>query len=224
MNIRSKLFLSLAILFIGLAVYGCGTKNTGVTTVDKPVIAIVSNAQTKQFNQQLGAIKDQQSAETAVNSFVDYVGTRVKPTGGATDGHGVAAAAIRAFMTPPVVSAIARRELIARNIVSATASGTDDGTDAAPLPLVDTSTLTNTVNQLGADQGVRVDSDTVDSAKTAVEGSIPNLNPTGSAGMTPLNAMVVGYALTSGDDGTASAESVPLPTDKVNAFMNVITQ
>ena len=125
-------------------------------------------------------------------------------------------------MSPSFASEVALRELEARKISVATVSTADDGKDIKPL--IDVGTITDVVNQLGQDQGVRVDDDTVSSAKVAVEGSIPNLNPGLNPGMTPLNAMVVGYALVSNDDGTASPGSVPLSTDKINAFMNVIAQ
>jgi hypothetical protein len=222
MRIDSKCFISLAILILELSVYGCSVNKDDkgdVTVLNKPVPIIVDNAQTKQFNQQLEDIKDQPSAEKAVNSFVDYVGTRVKPTFG--PGASSSAQAIRAFMTPAFIKEVARREVLIRG--GATASDADTSEEVV-TPLINVGVITDQVNALGADQGLWVDDATVTSVKAAVEGSIPNLNPDGNLGMTPLNAMVVGYALVSGDNGTASAESVNIPSDKMSAFVNTVSQ
>jgi hypothetical protein len=94
----------------------------------------------------------------------------------------------------------------------------------APKPLLDVGTITDTVNELGKEAGVRVDDETVNSVKSAVEASVPNLNPAGKAEMTPLNALVVGYAIGSGDDGSAAAGSVEIPAAKLGAFVETITQ
>jgi hypothetical protein len=219
MGKQGKCLVFFAILILGLSVYGCGANKDdkgNVTILNKPVPVIADNAQTKQFNQQLGEIKDQPSAEKAVNSFVDYVGTRVKPSG-----SGAGAQAIRAFMTPNFIKEVARREVLARG--GATAFDAD-GSDEVVTPLINVGVITDSVNALGADQNLRVDDATVTSAKAAVEGSISNLNPGNNDGMTPLNAMVVGYALVSGDNGTASAESVDIPADKMSAFVNTVSQ
>ena len=222
MMIHSKFFVSLAILILGLSVYGCSANKddkVNVTILNKPVPVIDDNAQTKQFNQQLGDIKDQPSAEKAVNSFVDYVGTRVKPTSG--PGASSSVQAIRVFMSPDFIKGIARREVLARGGAAASDA---DASDEIVMPLINVGVITDQVNALVADQGLRVDDATVTSAKAAVEGSIPNLNPDGNSGMTPLNAMVVGYALVSGDNGTASAESVDIPADKMGAFVTTVSQ
>ena len=197
MMIHSKFFVSLAILILGLSVYGCSANKddkVNVTILNKPVPVIDDNAQTKQFNQQLGDIKDQPSAEKAVNSFVDYVGTRVKPTSG--PGASSSVQAIRVFMSPDFIKGIARREVLARGGAAASDA---DASDEIVMPLINVGVITD-------------------------QGSIPNLNPDGNSGMTPLNAMVVGYALVSGDNGTASAESVDIPADKMGAFVTTVSQ
>jgi hypothetical protein len=219
MGMQGKCLVSIAILALGLSAYGCGAGKDAkgsVIILNKPVPVVADNAQTKQFNQQLGEIKDQPSAEKAVGTFVDYVGTRVKPSG-----SGPGAQAIRALMTPDFIKQVARREVLARG---GAAAADADASGEVVTPLINIGVITDSVNALGADQGLRVDDAAVTSAKAAVEGSVPNLNPGNNDGMTPLNAMVVAYALVSGDDGTASAESVDIPADKLNSFVDTVSQ
>ena len=60
----------------------------------------------------------------------------------------------------------------------------EDGSN--PGPLLDIGTITDNINTLGSDEGVRVDDETVSTAKAAVEGSVPNINPQDNVGVTPL--------------------------------------
>jgi hypothetical protein len=90
--------------------------------------------------------------------------------------------------------------------------------------LLDIGTVTDSINELGSSEGVRVDDETVIKVRNVVDVSMPNINPNKTAGMTPLEAAVIGYAIVSGDDGTASAESVSLPEEKLYAFIEMITK
>ncbi|MCX6827589.1 MAG: hypothetical protein NTV06_10065, partial [candidate division Zixibacteria bacterium] len=121
-----------------------------------------------------------------------------------------------------VMKEMARKEAVARNVGGGEISSADD--EGGVSPLLDIGAITDNINQLGSTEGIRVDDEIVAKAQIAVEESIPNINPDKSTGMTPLEASVIGYALVSGDDGTASAESVKLPIDKVNNFVDNITQ
>lgn len=200
-----------------ISVSGCGkwANTTGnITAYEKTMPIKVDNPQVKEFNKQLGEIKDEPSAEKAVNSFVNYVDSRLdRSTCGAS------IQSLSSLIRPEVVKDIAKREAQARN-----AGGISMMSDTANAePLLDVGTITDNINSLGSGEGIRVDDETVTTAKTVVEGSIPNINPDNRPGITPLEAAVVGYALVSGDDGTASQESVKLPADKINSFVENIT-
>jgi len=214
------------VLIIGLAlltalyVNGCGKaaeEKGEVVNYNKPLPVKVDNPQVKEFNQQLGEIKDLPTAEKAVNSFVTYVDSRIaKPV------SGTKAMSFRALMTDDLVNKVAVRELTARGIANArTLSASSE--EPAP-PLIDVGTITDTVNGLISDEGVKIGDDAVETVKDKVETSVPNLNPERKEGMTPLNAMAVGYALASGDDGTAPENSVNIPTDKAASFVDAVTQ
>jgi hypothetical protein len=215
------------ILIIGLAlltalyVNGCGKaaeEKGEVVNYDKPLPVKADNPQVKEFNQQLGEIKDLPTAEKAVNSFVTYVDSRiVKPD------SGVKTMTLRTLMTNDLINKVARRELEARGFGGvASLSGSEESEPARPL--IDVGTITDSVNSQVSDEGVRINDQAVQTAKDAVETSVPNLNPEKNETMTPLNAMAVGYALASGDDGTAPAGSVNIPLDKAASFVDVVTQ
>jgi hypothetical protein len=209
------------VLFICLVMIvfsaGCGQKSS---VVEKAYPMKVDAAKAREFNSKLAAIKDEASAEQAVNSFVGYVVTRLaKP-----------ASSIQPMSTVPVVSAdtirkIAHKEAAIRGCaaVSVMSEGGQQNGDYQDN-MFDIGTVTDNINQLGKDRGIRVDDETVSIVKVVVEGSIPNINPRKSYGITPLEAMVVSYAVISGDDGTATTESVGIPADRINAFVENIAQ
>jgi len=211
---KKQLFILILILS-AVCLCGCGkwmeTKGD-VSERNFPVKA--DNPAVKEFNKQLGEISDEVSAEKAVNSFVNYVDSRL-----VKDGSGSSIQSFGSLVRPETIKEMAKREAITRNVAGTTIMSEGEMNP----PLIDIGTITDSVNELGSSEGIRVDDETVTAAKVAVEGSIPNLNKTESSNMTPLEAAVVGYALVSGDDGTASSESVDLPGDKMNTFVETIT-
>lgn len=215
---NNKHLSSLLLLLLLLPALGCGSAdqhNSDVTLADKPVPPKANNQQIREFNQQLGEINDQPSAEKAVDSFVNYVDSRLDKSG-----NGVSAQSLRALMTNDLIKEVARRELFSRQGKPVTFLAAD-GTEIAKPP-IDIGTVTDTVNKLGAEAGIWVDDDTVKTVKDSVETSIPNLNPGKKAEMTPLNAMVVGYAIGSRDDGSAPTGSVKLPADKIGSYISTV--
>jgi hypothetical protein len=204
-----KIAVFCLLLSLFLPALGCGS-----STQQKNDTARANNPAIREFNQQLGEIKDQPSAEKAVNTFVGYVDSRLN--------KGATAQSLRALMTDYLVSAVARQELLTRQGKPVTDLSAND--PQAVKPPIDIGTVTDKVNELGTSEGIRVDDETVQTVKTAVESAIPNLNPEGKAEMTPLNALVLGYAIGSGDDGSAKEDSLKIPADKMSAFVETVTQ
>lgn len=136
---------------------------------------------------------------------------------------GVTAQSLQMLIKPDLVKEIARKELAVRGgNISILSEG--ENTAEPPKPLLDIGTITDNLNELGKDQGIKTDDESMIKAKVAVEESLPNLNQEKRSTMTPLEAMVIGYSAVSGDNGTAPPESVKLPVDKVNTFIENITQ
>lgn len=229
--------LSVIILSLIFAGLGCGkVLDEGVNTAIKnPLPVKAANPAVKEFDKQLGEIKDQASAEKAVNTFIDYVDTRIdKPTSGPS------AQSLRALVAPNLVQEIARVELLARNGQPIKAYS-EDGEEETVKPLIDVGTIrdtlvnlaqtnnesgptANTADDNGQDKGVWIDDEIVKTAKAMAEESLPNLNSEKKQEMTPLGAIVVGYALASGDNGSAPEDSVKLSTEKIGAYVETISQ
>ncbi|OGC21652.1 hypothetical protein A2291_06045 [candidate division WOR-1 bacterium RIFOXYB2_FULL_42_35] len=215
---KNKYFVLFLVLAVSFTLIGCGSSKKGdVSIFENNVPTIANNAQLTAFDKQLGEIKDQASAEKAVSSFITYVDSRIDRTE-----EEPTAQSLETVLGQNLIKQIARQEVAARNGEAAKVMAVG-GEEVIKTP-IDIGTVTDKVNELGSDSGVRVDDNTVLKAKTVVEASIPNLNPEKKSSLTPLGAMTVGYALMTGDDGTASENSVKLPTDKVNSFVKAVTQ
>jgi len=195
-----------------LTASGCGEwMETKGDVTEKSYPAKADNPQIREFNKQLGEISDQAGAETAVNSFVNYVDSRLVKSGTSVQSFG-------SIIGQDLIRKMAQKEAAARNMGGMTVA--EEGSQSGPLNI---GSVTDTINDLGSGEGVRVTDDMVSTAKSVVEASIPNINPEGNDGITPLEASVIGYAIVSGDDGTASQESVNLPADKMNEFVETVT-
>lgn len=215
---KNKYLVLFLVLAVSFTIIGCGSSKKGnVSILENNVPTIADNAQVKTFNKQLGEIKDQASAEKAVTSFITYVDSRIDRTE-----EQPIAQSLGTVLGQDLIKQIAQQEVSARNGEAAKVMAV--GGQEIVKPPIDVGTVTDKVNELGSDSGVRVDDNTVLKAKTVVEASIPNLNPDKKSSMTPLGAMTVGYALMTGDDGTASESSIKMPTDKVNSFVKAVTQ
>lgn len=207
-------FLMFAIMTIA---YGCAKVANTANDIAASILPVkADNPVVNEFNKQLGEIKDEPTAEKAVNSFFNYVGSRIdKKTAGVTAQY------LQTLIKPALIKDIAKQELAVRigNI-----SILSTGNDTEEKPLIDIGTITDNLNELGKDEGIKTDDESIVKAKIAVEESLPNLNQEKRSTMTPLEAMVIGYSAVSGDNGTAPPDSVKLPVDKVNTFIENITQ
>ena len=212
-----RYIILLVCLTMAISANGCGNMNeTKGDVSENSYVMKADNPQVQEFNKQLGEISNEASAERAVNSFVGYVDSRLDKSG-----SGMSTQSLGALLGPAVMKEMARKEAQARNVDGAGIYSEEEG---STTPLIDIGTITDNVNQLGSTEGVRVDDETVSKVQVAVEQSVPCINPESRSGMTPLEASVIGYTLVSGDDGTATQESVKIPVEKVGAFVENITE
>lgn len=207
----------LVCLVMAISTSGCGSMNETRGDVSERSYALkVDNPQVQEFNKQLGEISNEASAERAVNSFFNYVDSRLDKSSA-----GMSVQSLIAVIGPDKLQKMANKEAIARKV----AMGVESAENGETMnPLIDVGTVTDNINTLGSTEGVRVNDEIVSTAQIAVEQSMPNINPDNKPGMTPLEASVVAYAITSGDDGTATEESVMLPVEKVDGFVENVTQ
>jgi len=195
------------------AISGCGGNK-----VESPLLVKAENPQLTKFDQELGEIEDSATAEKAVNTFVDYVDSRIDKKS-----HGPSAQSVRAFMGGDLIKQIAKEELLARQ-GQAVMVYSEEGEEEFIKPPIDAGAVTDNINDLAREEGIWISDKTVDTARAVVEGSLPNLNPEKSEELTPLGAMVLGYAIASQDDGSTEPGSVGLSTDKVGTYVENITQ
>ena len=184
---------------------GCGKwMETKGDVTEKLYPIKADNPQVQELNDTLGDVFDQTSAVTAVSDFVDYIDSKILKSGSSSE----------AVLGPDLIQKIAEKEAEAR----AGGGGQTTGT------MLSVGVITDAINEIGSFEGVRVTDDMVVSVKNAVEESLPNLNPDRSEGLTPLEASIVAYALISGDDGSASPETVTIPAEKIAEYVNRITE
>ena len=202
-------------LVMAFSASGCGNMNeTKGDVSENSYVMKADNPQVQEFNKQLGEISNEATAERAVNSFVSYVDSRLDKSG-----SGMSIQSLGALLGPDAVKKMVKQEALTRNV-----GGYEICSEGGSItPLLDVGIVTDNINTLGSIEGVSIDDETVATAKTAVEESIPNINPGKNDGMTPLEASVIAYAIVSGDDGTATNESVKLPADRINTFVENIT-
>jgi hypothetical protein len=217
MKMKKRSFVSVFLVSLVILTAGCGkTLDTkgGVSNNDISIPVKVDNASVKELDSKLGAINDEQSASAAVTYFMDYVDSRLDRSA-----SGMSTSSVKDLMSPERIKYMADAEMAARGgqTIMTVGGGTID-------PSVDIGNITDTINRLGKDQHIRVTDELIKTAKVAAESSLPNMNPKSRSAMTPLEAMVISYSLMSGDDGTASPESVKLPIEKVQQFVDVVTQ
>ena len=199
---------------IVLFVSGCGQAAESRGNVsDKSYPIKVDNPQVRAFNEQLGGISSEASAENTVNSFFGYVDNKLDKMV-----SGVSSQILTALVSPEVAKSMAQQEALKRNIAV-----TVDA-NVRKQPPIDIGMITDNINQLGSLEGVKVDDEIVTKARIAVEASMPKLNPDNSFGMTPFEASIIGYAIVSGDDGTANNASLKIPREKINTFVTRITR
>ena len=215
-GVKMRNIILLVCAVIALFVSGCGQTAQSGNVSDKSYSMKVDNPQVRAFNQMLGGISDEASAEQTINSFVGYVTSKLNNQ--IPNNPLVPIQSVTALVSPEVVKSMAQQEALKRNIaVTIDAS-------VRKQPPIDIGMITDNINQLGEKEGIKVNDEIVTKAKLAVEESMPNINPDNSAGMTPLEASVISYAILSGDDGMASMESVKIPSNKINNFVTRITR
>jgi hypothetical protein len=218
-GVKMRNIILLICAVIMLFVSGCGQTPQSGNVSDKTYSMKVDNPQVKAFNEMLGGISDEASAEQTVSSFVGYVNSKLtKSVSGNPTNPPVPVQSITALVSPEVVKSMAQQEALKRNIAV-----TIDA-NVRRQPPIDIGMITDNINQLGDSTGIKVNDEIVTKAKLAVEQSMPNINPDNSVGMTPLEASVISYAIVSGDDGMASMESVKIPSNKINLFVTRIAR
>lgn len=216
----------------------CGKQQVPETKVDIIGTTPEQLERLETFDTQLSNIKDEGTAKTAITTFADYV------EGPASSG--AAASSVRIFSTSRI-DQLAKleakgRQKLAKGGVSASSVGTEEG-------LTTIEKVSETLNLVKDSSIPDISPDEVQSIQNAVRSELPNIYPKSSPlaegdspqtlsaeegnipepqpapptnVITPIEAMVIGYVLVSGDNGSAGpgAYKDKLPPEKVETFLN----
>jgi hypothetical protein len=150
----------------------------------------------KEFDQKLGEIKDSTSAETAVDFFVAHVRKNLTTTVSGS-------AAIQSIQFRNLVSKMAAVESLARGHSSSSIKVLSEDDLVSPEKLADV--LSETAGPGEAQRSISAEE--IKITQEVVRKNIPHLASNDSPNMTPLEASVLAYYMTTGDSGDAASEA-----------------
>jgi hypothetical protein len=199
-----------------IALNGCGrdfssTSNSNFELIDYHP----KNEKLAKFNQDLGNITDESTAEKTIVEFADYVNSRAQINCNYKSNKSIST------MSSKIISKLAEIESKKRIAKSKGLSVKEAGPEITPKKVAESmNALINQGTQEAVnEQGVSI-------IQTEIRKELPNLAIDNSNQMTPLEAMVIGYVMYSNDDGCATPESVALNVDqeKTEEFMEKIIE
>ncbi|MFA5840187.1 MAG: hypothetical protein WC890_06000 [Candidatus Margulisiibacteriota bacterium] len=182
------------------------------------------------FNNQLTNISDESSAATAITSFADYV------EGTSATGE-VSVSAVRIFSND-TISQLAKLEVRTRQVMA----GGISATAAESEGLITVDKVTEAANLAKDSSVTNISSDEIAFIQAGVRSELPGIVPTDSnaeisasgvhassvsAGVvTPIEALVIGYVMASGDDGSADPgeNQEKVTNDKVGTYVENIIE
>lgn len=183
------------------------------------------------FNNQLTNVSDESSATTAITSFAGYV------EGCSASGE-VSASAVRLFSTD-TISQLAKLEVKTRQAmvegISAAAAESEGLITVDKVTEAANSAKDSTVTGISSDEiafiqaGVRSELPGIVPAESSSGASASGVHASGNSAyevVTPIEALVIGYVLASGDDGSADpgANQDKITADKVGSYVEKIVE
>lgn len=223
---RKLTYILLFLLIVVVFAVGCGSQSTGDTASStevaednkddekkddvKVIDEIPKDERLNTFNDALGNVTDEASARTAVELFVDYVDSRLIED--AVSARGAA----REILSSDLIDRIAKKQVEA---AKAEARG-----EKVSLIGKAPQEIAQNINSLVTADQVGVSEELVSDVQSEVRKELPNLASDDNENMQPIEAMVVGYVIYSGDDGGAGPASVDLgaSNDQIQQYVENI--
>ena len=205
-------FLMMGLVIPMLA--GCGNQAQLPQSQAAVVDTSVRDARLAQFDEQLGNISNENTAKTAITTFANYVE--------GDPANGVSTSSLRIFSVS-LIDRLAKLEVEARkNIqggVSASAATSAEGT-------ITIDKVTEAVNSAKDPSVLEIKASDVEFIQAGIRSELPNITPAPSEVVTPVEAMVIGYVMASGDDGSSApgAHKDEMPDSKVNTFIDNVLE
>ena len=203
---KKLIILVLFALMLMVLCSGCG-QSANVASNDatadevkdevKIIDEIPKDQRLNEFNEALGVVTDEVSATSAVEMFVDYVDSRlIKNDEVQARGNG------NEILSDELISSIARKQAQVNNVM---ARG-----ESVSLIGITPENVSENINSLVNEDQSGVSEELVADVQSEVRKELPNLASDENENMKPIEALVVGYVIYSGDDGGAGEASVDL--------------
>jgi hypothetical protein len=226
------LLLALFIAFCVPLIAGCGNQNVAPQTEVAIVDQNTREARLGKFDNQLADIKDEDSAKVAINTFANYVEGEAA--------NSVSASSVRVFSVDRI-DRLAKLELAARRNILSGMKASDTASAEGVISLDQVAAALNTAKDPSLPEIKKED---VEFIQAGIRSELPNIAPTSADNtvsvqslsgteqsapsnvITPTEALVIGYVVASGDDGSAGPGSCreKLPQDQVNTFLDKVTE
>jgi hypothetical protein len=231
---NTKLFLCFLFIIVLPLVSSCGKGVSRPETQIGIIEQTAREARLEKFDTQLAAIKDESTAKTAITTFADYVE-------GEPSGLGASASSVR-ILSVGLIDRLAKIEVTSRQRILGNAKATSVSSEEG---LITIDKLTEAINAAKDPAAPEIKKDDVEFIQAGVRSELPHIvagsstngesvqmlstndtTPTSTNVITPIEALVIGYAIATGDDGSAEPGTYKnnLPQEKVETFIDKITK
>lgn len=207
----------LIIVVLGLITYGCGNQNNSVKAPQFiPVENQPKSEQLIKFNAQVKQISGESSAAAAINTFTAYAQSRIS-------GHSDYKKSGKVFaLSGDILAKLARIEAHKRGFAVDNLSAAEANTEINPTRIAET------LNELSNEpENCIIVPSGIAAVQSEVRQQLPDIAADeDSQEMTPLEAMVIGYVVCTGDDGSAQPESLNfnVDTEQVSGYMDKMVE
>ncbi|MBU0686798.1 MAG: hypothetical protein KKB81_02980 [Candidatus Margulisbacteria bacterium] len=206
---KNKILVFMFAFILMFLIVGCSTQNaTEIAEGVSIVKEIPRDQRLNEFNTALGSISDKTGARAALQVFADYVDSRLKEEDALRSRN-----SNDVILADALLDAIAEKQVEKKMILS----GEDDG--------ISTGKVSNTINTIANGKQNEVTRELVGEVQTRVREELPNI-ANQNENMRPIEALVVGYCIQSGDDGGAGPASVSIGAsqDQIQRYVEVIIE
>jgi hypothetical protein len=204
-----------SVFVILMMVAGCGSQKISETQSAgvRMFTEVPKDERLIEFNQALGQISDEASAQAALQMFVDYVDSRV-----AKESAISARGESNCILSAEQVTQIAKKGVEIQKIAAR-------GEDLLPVGLT-LENVAQAMNSVTTEGQAPVSLDLAGEVQQQVREVLPNLaNGSGSC-VNPMEALVIAYVLHTGDDGRAGVGSIEVraSAEQIQSFVEKILE
>ncbi|MFA4858603.1 MAG: hypothetical protein WC901_08005 [Candidatus Margulisiibacteriota bacterium] len=205
----------ICLFVVGLVCAGCGNQKLSDAQSESVQVfkEVPKDERLSEFNDAFGKVSNEASAQAALGIFVEYVNSRVK-----TDATISARGNDAPFVSDDLIAKIAQKQASAMALAARGGDSSQVGISARKIA--------QTINSLTVEGQAAVPEEVVQEIDARVREALPNLAKNDSSLMQPIEAVVVGYVIHTGDDGGAGPSSVQVSasSEQVEQFVEKVIE